>query len=168
MFCSNWIVDTADVGCQLPVCHILQSSRQHWNDESRITAHQWRRRITFWGRLLTGRAAEWGRVAEPDDNENSCDKDVMDVGSGKKKPKQSWIISRGRCAAWSDLVRLCTRQSALQKHVPADLCCARRSYHRQTGQRQRCVLSNSCHSQVFEHVLKHFKCKLSLIRMAAD
>lgn len=47
--------------------------------------------------------AEWRQVAELDDNENTCDKGVMDVGAGWK---HSWIISRRRCTAPKDPVWL--------------------------------------------------------------
>lgn len=102
--CSNWIVDRAEVGCQLPICQTLQL--EWWE---LYHSHQWRQWITFLGGCWLSaekNEVEWRQVAESDDNENSCDKAVMDVGSFMKN-----IV--GRCVTWISLVWLHTdRQKA--------------------------------------------------------
>ena len=116
MLRPNGIVDNAEVGVNRLFATFW--SRRCATETMRAISQP----ISKGGRLLFAgdcwldtqqNEAEWRQVAERDDNENSCDKDVMDVGSGWK---HSWIISQGRCVTWIDSVWLHTDNLLLKMH----------------------------------------------------
>lgn len=116
MLRPNGIVDKAEVGVNRLFATFW--SRRYATETMRAISQP----ISKGGRLLFAgdcwldtqqNEAEWRQVAERDDSENSCDKDVMDVGPGWK---HSWIISQGRCVTWIDSVWLHTDNLHLKMH----------------------------------------------------
>lgn len=117
------MVDKAEVRCQLPVCHVFVFFLSILLQPSlgTQTMRAISQPISKGSELLSAEAywldtqqneVEWRQVAEPGDNGNSRDKDVMDVGSWQETSVNN-VTWKARDADWLGLITC--RQSALQE-----------------------------------------------------